>query len=116
MVDKTFWKKRKVFVTGHTGFKGSWLCLWLHSLGAEVAGYALNPPTDPSLFELCHVDKLVTSIIADVSDGESLSKAVHEANPEIIIHMAAQALVRESYKNPVETYATNVMGTVRLKL
>ncbi len=114
MVDKTFWKKRKVFVTGHTGFKGSWLCLWLHSLGAEVAGYALNPPTNPSLFELCKVDRLFASTIADVRDGESLTRAMLAADPEIVIHMAAQPLVRESYRNPVETYATNVMGTINL--
>ena len=114
MIDKAFWRNKKVFVTGHTGFKGSWLCLWLHSLGAEVTGYALNPPTEPSLFELCKLHKFITSIIADIKDGESLSKAVFSANPEIIIHMAAQPLVRESYKNPVETYTTNVMGTVNV--
>lgn len=114
MVNKDFWKNKKVFITGHTGFKGSWLCLWLHSLGAEVAGYALNPPTNPSLFELCQVDKLVKSIIADVRDIDLLSKSMSEATPDIVIHMAAQPLVRESYKNPVETYAINVMGTVNL--
>ena len=103
-----------MFVTGHTGFKGSWLCLWLHSLGAEVTGYALEPPTDPSLFRLGRIDKLVNSVIADVRDGESLSKAVLAANPEIVIHMAAQTLVRKSYKNPVETFTTNVIGTVNL--
>lgn len=114
MIDKGFWKGKRVFITGHTGFKGSWLCLWLNYLGAEVTGYALKPLTNPSLFELCKLDKLVTSIIADVRDKEYLSKGMAAANPEIVIHMAAQPLVRESYKNPVETYAINVMGTVNL--
>lgn len=114
MNDKHFWTNKKVFVTGHTGFKGSWLCLWLYSLGADVTGYALSPPTNPSLFELCRIDKLVTSIIADVRDGELLSKAMLAANPGLVIHLAAQPIVRESYKNPVETYSANVMGTVNL--
>lgn len=114
MIDTDFWRHKKVFITGHTGFKGSWLCLWLHSLGAKVSGYALDPPTDPSLFELCRIDTLVQSMIADVRDGSSLMKAMHEAGPEIAIHMAAQPLVRDSYNMPVETYAVNVMGTVNL--
>lgn len=114
MIDRTFWQGKKVFITGHTGFKGSWLCLWLHSLGAEVTGYALQPPTQPSLFELCKIDRLVTSIIGDVRDGEALTKAMVKTKPEIVIHMAAQALVRDSYKNPVDTYAINVMGTVNV--
>lgn len=101
-------------MTGHTGFKGSWLCLWLHSLGAEVSGYALEPPTNPSLFELCKIDTLVKSTIADVRDGEALLKAMLAARSEIVIHMAAQPLVRDSYKMPVETYSINVMGTVHL--
>lgn len=109
-----FYAGKKVFITGHTGFKGSWLCLWLHSLGAEVTGYALKPPTDPSLCELCAVEKLVKSNIADVRDGAALTQAVLAAQPEIVIHMAAQPLVRDSYKIPVETYAINVMGTVNL--
>lgn len=114
MVNRNFWRNKKVFVTGHTGFKGSWLCLWLNYLGAEVTGYALKPPTDPSLFELCRVDKLINSVIADIRDSESLRKAILAAKPEIVIHLAAQPLVRESYKNPVETYTTNVMGTIQL--
>lgn len=114
MIDRSFWKNRKVFITGHTGFKGSWLCLWLHALRAEVTGYALKPPTDPSLFELCKIDDLVKSVIADVRDGKELAKAMAGANPEIVIHMAAQPLVRDSYKVPTETYAINVMGTVNL--
>ncbi len=114
MMNQTFWQGKKVFITGHTGFKGSWLCLWLHLMGAEVTGFALQPPTQPSLFELCKVDELVTSILGDVRDGETLTKAVFTTQPEIVIHMAAQALVRDSYKNPLETYAINVMGTVHL--
>lgn len=114
MIDKEFWQGKKVFITGHTGFKGSWLCLWLSVLGAEVTGYALQPPTQPSLFELGRVDELVASIIGDVRDNEALTKAMLEADPEIVIHMAAQALVGDSYRNPVDTYATNVMGTVHV--
>ena len=108
------YKGKKIFVTGHTGFKGSWLCLWLYSLGAEVIGYALNPPTNPSLFALCNVDDLVESIIADIRDIESLTKAIYRTKPEIVIHMAAQSLVNDSYKIPLETYAINTMGTINL--
>lgn len=110
-----FWKGKKVFVTGHTGFKGSWLCLWLHKLGAEVHGYALEPPTQPSLFELANVLELLHSHqIADIRDGQSVHAAMQRIQPEIVIHMAAQPLVRDSYVAPVETYDTNVMGTVNL--
>jgi CDP-glucose 4,6-dehydratase len=111
-MDRIFWKGKKVFLTGHTGFKGSWLCLWLSSLGAEVRGYALDPPTDPSLYRLCRIDSLAHSTIADVRDGEALQKAVLDSKADIAIHMAAQPLVRDSYRIPVETYAINVMGTV----
>lgn len=114
MIDKMFWKNRRVFVTGHTGFKGSWLCLWLHSLGAIITGYALKPPTHPSLYELGKINGQVKSILADIRDGVFLKKGMHEAHPEIVIHMAAQSLVRNSYDDPVETYSTNVMGTVNL--
>jgi len=114
MIDHHFWHNKRVFLTGHTGFKGSWLCLWLHTLGAKVSGYALNPPTNPSLFELCKIDTLVQSTIADVRDDAALTKAMLAAQPEIVIHMAAQPLVRDSYKIPVETYSINVMGTVNL--
>ncbi|QEM66886.1 CDP-glucose 4,6-dehydratase [Geobacter sp. FeAm09] len=114
MKSTAFWHNRKVFLTGHTGFKGSWLCLWLNRLGARVTGYALAPPTTPSLFELTHVKELVDSRIADVRDSGLLLRTLKEAQPEVVIHMAAQPLVRDSYRIPVETYATNVMGTVHL--
>jgi CDP-glucose 4,6-dehydratase len=110
----TFWKNKRVFLTGHTGFKGSWLALWLQSLGAKVIGYALKPPTYPNLFEVASVEKGMQSIIGDIRDLDNLKKAMKEAKPEIVIHMAAQSLVRYSYSNPVETYATNVMGTVNV--
>ncbi len=109
-----FWRGRRVFVTGHTGFKGSWLCLWLHDLGARVTGFALPPPTRPSLFEVARVGGLVNSLIGDVRDLAALTDALRSSRPEIVIHMAAQSLVREFYDQPVETYATNVMGTVHL--
>ncbi|MBT0653783.1 CDP-glucose 4,6-dehydratase [Geomobilimonas luticola] len=114
MVNSGFWQGKRVFLTGHTGFKGSWLCLWLASLGAEVTGYALEPPTVPSLYESARVGELVTSITADVRDLDRLKGEMTKAAPEIVIHMAAQPLVRDSYKIPVETYAVNVMGTVNL--
>jgi len=113
-MDRNFWNGKSVFVTGHTGFKGSWLCLWLSSLGADVTGYALNPPTTPSLFELCGVAGMVRSVIADIRDRDRLREALLEANPEIVFHMAAQPIVRTSYAFPVDTFETNVMGTVHL--
>jgi CDP-glucose 4,6-dehydratase len=107
-------KGRKVLITGHTGFKGSWLCLILHQMEADVHGYALEPPTSPSLFKEAKIEELVTSNIADIRDYENLLKVIEKTQPEIIIHMAAQPLVLESYKNPRETFEINVMGTVNL--
>jgi len=112
--DPAFWEGKRVFLTGHTGFKGSWLSLWLHSLGANVTGYALAPPTEPNHFKLSRIDRLLKSRIADIRDPEQLTSTMKKAAPEIVIHMAAQSLVRTSYASPVETYGTNVMGTVNL--
>lgn len=112
-VESAFWKGKKVFLTGHTGFKGSWLSLWLASMGAKVTGYALEPNTKPNLFDALEIDSLIEkSHIADIRDLASLQKAMSQANPDIVMHMAAQPLVRYSYVNPVETYTVNVMGTV----
>lgn len=113
-VNRQFWAGKKVFVTGHTGFKGSWLCLWLQHMGAEVTGYALQPSTQPSLFEVAGVARGMRSIIGDIRDGAALATAMQSVVPQIVIHMAAQPLVRYSYVDPVETYSTNVMGTVHL--
>ena len=110
----TFWQGKRVFLTGHTGFKGSWLSLWLQQLGASVTGYSLSPPTSPSLFVEARVAEGMQSVHGDIRDLQALIKAMQAAQPEIVIHMAAQSLVRESYVKPVETYATNVMGTVHL--
>ncbi len=105
---------KRVFITGHTGFKGSWMCRLLTILGAEVTGYALEPPTDPNLFEIAGIGKEINSISGDIRDLERLKAAVQKFRPEIVIHMAAQPIVRESYINPVYTYETNVMGTVNI--
>ena len=113
-MDLDFYKGKKVLVTGHTGFKGSWLCRVLSLLGAEVTGYALDAPTNPSLFKIANIECCTNSIIGDVRDLDNLSKVFHEAKPEIVFHLAAQPIVRDSYKNPVYTYETNVMGTVNL--
>lgn len=109
-----FWRGKRVFLTGHTGFKGSWLSLWLQQLGAQVTGYALAPPTQPNLFDSVQVGQGMTSVIGDIRDGAALTAALRTADPSVVIHMAAQPLVRRSYADPVETYSTNVMGTVHL--
>lgn len=109
-----FYEGKKVFITGHTGFKGSWLCKMLTNAGAEITGYSLNPPTNPSLFEIAGIEKDVNSIMGDIRDLASLKKAITEARPEIVLHLAAQPIVRESYKNPVYTYEVNVLGTVNI--
>ncbi len=111
---KNFWRGKRVLVTGHTGFKGGWLCLWLQSLGAEVTGYALKPPTDPSLFYVARVGEGMRSITGDVRDFAELKRVFSEVEPEIVFHMAAQPLVRYSYADPIETYSVNVMGTVNV--
>ena len=111
---KTFYKNKKVFITGHTGFKGSWMCLVLKELGADVTGYALEPPTRPSLYDLCGLDKDITSITGDVRNLNGLLQAMQDCMPDIVIHMAAQPIVLESYRNPALTYETNVMGTVNV--
>ena len=110
----SFYKGKKVFVTGHTGFKGSWLCKILIGMGAEVTGYSLPAPTEPSLFELAEIEKGMHSVIGDIRDYASLKKAFDEAEPEIVFHLAAQPIVRDSYKDPHYTYETNVMGTVNI--
>lgn len=114
-VNSSFWNGKRVFLTGHTGFKGGWLLIWLSSMGAKVTGYAMAPNTTPNFFEVAKVESdLEQSHVADIRDLEKLQKAMADARPEIVIHMAAQPLVRYSYSNPVETYATNVMGTVHV--
>ena len=114
MVDRSFWRGRRVLITGHTGFKGSWLSLWLAALGAKVTGYALDPPSRPSLFEQADVAGAVTSIFADIRDFPRLKTVMAECTPEVVIHMAAQSVVRRGYEDPIETYSTNVMGTVHV--
>lgn len=109
-----FWKGKRVFLTGHTGFKGSWLSLWLTQMGAELKGFALAPPTTPAMFSVSNLNNYMNSHIGDIRDLETLTKSIMEFKPDIIIHMAAQSLVRLSYNEPVATYATNVMGTVNL--
>ena len=113
-IDRDFYKNRKILITGHTGFKGTWMCQVLLELGAEVTGYALQPPTDPSLFSLTGMAEQMQSIEGDVRDLEHLLRVFEEMQPEIVIHMAAQPIVRESYANPVYTYDVNVMGTVNV--
>ena len=109
-----FYENKKVLITGHTGFKGTWMCAVLLQLGAKVTGYALEPPTDPSLFALTNMKDKIRSVKGDIRNLLHLKQVFEEVQPEIVIHMAAQPIVRESYKNPVDTYETNVMGTVNV--
>lgn len=109
-----FYKGKRVFITGHTGFKGSWLCRILISAGAKVTGFSLEPPTSPNLFDIADIKPHINSVIGDIRDFEALKKAYDEAEPEIVFHLAAQPIVRDSYKEPAYTYETNVMGTVNL--
>ena len=113
-VDPRFWRGRRVFVTGHTGFKGGWLCLWLEQLGARVAGFALPPDTKPDFFRAASVARALRSTMGDIRDLAALGRALRRHDPEIVIHMAAQALVRRSYAQPLETFSTNVMGTANV--
>jgi CDP-glucose 4,6-dehydratase len=114
MPDRSFWRGRKVFLTGHTGFKGSWLTLWLDALGADVTGYSLDPPTDPSLFHQARVAECLRSIRGDIRNFQQLKSAMAECRPDVVLHMAAQSVVRRGYDDPIETYSTNVMGTVHV--
>ena len=114
MISQDFWQGKRVFLTGHTGFKGSWLSLWLTSLGATVKGYALSPPTMPSLFNEAKIDSIIDSQIGDIRDQDALHESMATFNPDILIHMAAQPLVRYSYDAPIETYEVNVIGTVKV--
>jgi len=112
--DAAFWRGRRVLLTGHTGFKGGWLTLWLRSLGAEVCGYSLPPSTDPSLFETARVGEACRSVLGDIRDLPVLEQAFGDFAPDIVLHLAAQPLVRRSYQDPLETYSTNVMGTAHV--
>jgi len=113
-LNRAFWQGKRVFLTGHTGFKGAWLSLWLKRLGADVTGFALEPPTSPSLFALAKVSAGLNSVIGDIRDLNHVKSAMFEAQPEVVIHMAAQSLVLQSYNDPLETYMTNVMGTAHV--
>jgi len=113
-MNREFWQNRRVLITGNTGFKGCWLSLWLQMRGANVAGYSLSVPTKPSLYKLCNMEETVNTTIADIRNMDSLNNTFKKIKPEVVFHMAAQPLVRKSYTDPVDTYSTNVMGTVNL--
>ena len=113
-ISKTFWEKKTVLITGHTGFKGSWLSIWLNMLGANLHGYALQPDTKPNMFETAGVKKIIKSNISDIRDYNKLLAVMKKCQPQIIFHLAAQPLVRQSYKDPLETYQTNILGTANL--
>ena len=115
-MDKSFWKGKKVFITGHTGFKGGWLSIWLAESGAEVTGYSLKPETNPSLFNSCLIEKKINSVIGDVRDEQKLKKIIREAQPDIVFHLASQALVLKSYENPLEKMETNLQTSNRCYL
>lgn len=114
IVDTSFWKNKRVFITGHTGFKGSWLTIWLNEMGAIIKGYSLSPNTSPNLFETTSLDKEIDSVFGDINDYKKLKLNIDNFNPEIIFHLAAQPLVRESYMDPIYTYQTNVIGTANI--
>jgi CDP-glucose 4,6-dehydratase len=114
MLDLSFYRGKRILVTGHTGFKGAWLCHILTSAGAIVTGYSLDPPTQPNLFTICRADRHINSVVGDIRDYKCMLSVFSQVNPEIVIHMAAQPLVSESYQDPVYTYETNVMGTVNV--
>jgi CDP-glucose 4,6-dehydratase len=114
MLNLKFWRRKRVLITGHTGFKGGWLAAWLARLGAQATGLALEPDTEPSFYRLCRMSERVCSLIADVRDGAAVREVMQRAEPEVVFHLAAQAIVRRSYRHPVETFATNVMGTVHV--
>ena len=112
--NKDFWQGKRVFITGHTGFKGAWLAFILHSFGAEVTGYSLKPPTSPNLFDLIKLDDKIQSIIGDIRNFDDMNQAFTKNKPEVVFHLAAQPIVMEGYNNPVSTYSTNIMGTVNI--
>ena len=113
-MNESFWKNKKILITGHTGFKGSWLTVWLKKLGADITGFSKSVPTNPSLFETANIEKDIKSVVGDIQNYELLKETISKCEPEIIFHMAAQSLVIKSYSNPIETFSTNVMGTVNL--
>ena len=112
--DIEFWRGKRVLITGHTGFKGGWLVLWLHRLGAQVSGISLSPNTTPNLFDLARVDELCDTQFCDIRNAEKFTALIRSAQPEVIFHLAAQPLVRQSFKEPIETFGTNVMGTAHM--